>query len=136
MKRVKGGQHGTTPTTHRLELTSVYVCRAQLAAELKELGKSLADTAAFIEEVEMRQGWTPRPQDGRGIERMRSLGKRLQHFAEAAVRRSPHTWVAYVLTAICSSRHKARPQHRRSLSAKVKMSRNPTTRPVRRNRRP
>ncbi|KAI0375658.1 hypothetical protein BV20DRAFT_959668 [Pilatotrama ljubarskyi] len=54
--------------------------RARLAAELKELGQSLADTAAFIEEVEVRQGWTPRPGDGRGIERTRRLAKRLQQY--------------------------------------------------------
>ncbi|KAI9000993.1 hypothetical protein BD414DRAFT_18908 [Trametes punicea] len=55
--------------------------RKQFAAELKELGQSLADTAAFIQEVEMRQGWTPRREDGRGIERTRRLAKRLQEFA-------------------------------------------------------
>ncbi|CDO75606.1 hypothetical protein BN946_scf184858.g46 [Trametes cinnabarina] len=57
--------------------------RTQFAAELKELGQSLADTAAFIQEVEMRQGWPPRPADGRGIERTRRLAQRLQDFAAA-----------------------------------------------------
>ncbi|TFK91814.1 hypothetical protein K466DRAFT_287002 [Polyporus arcularius HHB13444] len=43
------------------------------------LGGSLADIAAFMQEVEIRQGWTPRPDvdDGRGIERARQLAKRL-----------------------------------------------------------
>ncbi|RPD67144.1 hypothetical protein L226DRAFT_529532 [Lentinus tigrinus ALCF2SS1-7] len=41
------------------------------------LGMSLADIASFMQEVEMRQGWVPRPDDGRGIERMRGLAKRL-----------------------------------------------------------
>ncbi|KAI0352937.1 hypothetical protein OH77DRAFT_748301 [Trametes cingulata] len=50
----------------------------RFAAELKDLGQSLADTAAFIQEVEVRQGWTPLPEDGRGIERTRHLAKRLQ----------------------------------------------------------
>ncbi len=33
------------------------------------LGGSLADIAAFMQEVEIRQGSTPRPDDGRGIDR-------------------------------------------------------------------
>ncbi|KAI0719535.1 hypothetical protein C8T65DRAFT_635676 [Cerioporus squamosus] len=41
------------------------------------LGTSLADMAAFMQEVEIRQGWPPRPDDGRGIERTRLLAKRL-----------------------------------------------------------
>ncbi|KAI0650710.1 hypothetical protein C8Q79DRAFT_1006947 [Trametes meyenii] len=55
--------------------------RTRFAEELKDVGQSLADTAAFIQEVEMRYGWTPRPEDGRGIERTRNLAKRLQEVA-------------------------------------------------------
>ncbi|KAI0677517.1 hypothetical protein C8Q78DRAFT_1074210 [Trametes maxima] len=55
--------------------------RMRFAEELKDVGQSLADTAAFIQEVEMRYGWTPRPEDGRGIERTRNLAKRLQEVA-------------------------------------------------------
>ncbi|KAI0335487.1 hypothetical protein GY45DRAFT_803102 [Cubamyces sp. BRFM 1775] len=116
-----------------------WVRSAQFAAEMRELGKSLADTAAFIEEVEMRQGWLPRPQDGRGIERMRGLATRLQKFATAAVRASPRTRVACVLTAMCSSRRKRTPWFCINLTPRVRTLRNPrypTMLPVRRNRRP
>ncbi|KAI0660962.1 hypothetical protein C8Q70DRAFT_755939 [Cubamyces menziesii] len=91
--------------------------RTQLAADLRELGRSLADTAAFIEEVEMRQGWVPQPRDGRGIERMRRLAKRLHEFASATVRVSPHTaWLPYVLLiGLRSKRHRRRRGQRRNL---------------------
>ena len=49
------------------------------------LGRSLADMAAFAQEVEVRQGWVPRPNDGRGIERMRRLAKHLDESATTAV---------------------------------------------------
>ncbi len=49
------------------------------------LGGSLADIAAFMQEVEIRQGWTPRPDDGRGIERARQLAKRLLDETATAV---------------------------------------------------
>ncbi|KAI0750859.1 hypothetical protein C8Q80DRAFT_1154326 [Daedaleopsis nitida] len=48
---------------------------------VKGMWKPLADVAAFMEEVELRQGWTPRPGDGRGIESMRHLAQRLQQVA-------------------------------------------------------
>lgn len=47
---------------------------------LKDLGKSLADVAAFMHEVEVEQGFVYRPHDGRGIERIRHLAYRLESF--------------------------------------------------------
>ncbi|OBZ77152.1 hypothetical protein A0H81_04071 [Grifola frondosa] len=52
--------------------------RDKIASTLKDLGVSLADVAAFMHEVEVSQGYTPRKDDGRGIERMRQLALRLQ----------------------------------------------------------
>ncbi|KAI0638206.1 hypothetical protein C8Q77DRAFT_417484 [Trametes polyzona] len=57
--------------------------RTRLAGDVKDLGQSLADTAAFMQEVELRQGWTPRPDDGRGMDRTRRLARRLQETAAA-----------------------------------------------------
>ena len=54
-------------------------------SEMRDLARVLAAVAAFIEEVEMREGWTPRPDDGRGVERMRNLGKRLEAAALSMV---------------------------------------------------
>ena len=53
--------------------------------EVRELARALADMAAFVEEVEIREGWTPRRDDGRGVERMRNLGKRLDSLAVSTV---------------------------------------------------
>ncbi|PCH40997.1 hypothetical protein WOLCODRAFT_151036 [Wolfiporia cocos MD-104 SS10] len=55
--------------------------RSQFAA-VKELGTSLADVAAFMHEVELQQGYSPRKSDGRGIERMRRLAQKLQDLPE------------------------------------------------------
>lgn len=57
--------------------------RAHLFA-LKELGTSLADVAAFMHEVELQQGYTPRKGDGRGIERIRRLAKTLEELPTAS----------------------------------------------------
>ncbi|KAI9063223.1 hypothetical protein FKP32DRAFT_1758315 [Trametes sanguinea] len=70
-------------------LSENLVRRTRFAAELKELSRALADTAAFVEEVEMRQGWPPRPGDGRGIERTRRLAQRLQAFAATMEMQTP-----------------------------------------------
>ncbi|CCM01767.1 uncharacterized protein FIBRA_03833 [Fibroporia radiculosa] len=51
--------------------------RSHLAA-VQEVGTSLAHVAAFMHEVEVRQGYVPRNDDGRGIEQMRHLAKKLQ----------------------------------------------------------
>lgn len=45
---------------------------------MTELGKSLADVAAFMHEVEIQQGFVTRPNDGRGIERIRQLAYKLE----------------------------------------------------------
>jgi hypothetical protein len=46
---------------------------------LRELGTSLADIARFMYEVEIQQGLQRQGEDGRGIERLRSLALRMQH---------------------------------------------------------
>ena len=52
-------------------------CRAQIL-RLRELGTSLADVAAFMQEMELQQGFfTPRF-DGRGIERLRFLAMQFE----------------------------------------------------------
>jgi hypothetical protein len=52
-------------------------CRAQIS-RLRELGTSLADVAAFMQEIELQQGFfTPRL-DGRGIERLRFLAMQFE----------------------------------------------------------
>ncbi|EIM88497.1 uncharacterized protein STEHIDRAFT_120660 [Stereum hirsutum FP-91666 SS1] len=85
----------TRRDTHRLQLSrladekeyqrrlqeimeSTSFTQSQLA-HLRELGPSLADIAAFMQEVEIQQGYTsPRKQDGRGIERLRRVALQLE----------------------------------------------------------
>lgn len=43
-----------------------------------ELGTSLADMAAFMQEVELQQGLATKGNDRRGIERLRLLALRMQ----------------------------------------------------------
>jgi hypothetical protein len=45
---------------------------------LRELGRSLADVAAFMHEVELEQGLSTQRADQRGIERLRALALRMQ----------------------------------------------------------
>ena len=59
--------------------------------EMKDLARALADVAAFIHEVEIREGLVPRPGDGRGVERMRELGQKLEAIASSAVRPFVHS---------------------------------------------
>ncbi|TBU49555.1 hypothetical protein BD309DRAFT_947120 [Dichomitus squalens] len=49
---------------------------------VKETGRSLADVARFMQEVEMREGWTPLPDDGRGIDRIRNAAKHLDEVGQ------------------------------------------------------
>lgn len=53
---------------------------------LKDLGMSLADIAAFMQEVEIRHGFVPKKDDGRGIERIRQMALRLQKFVKGEER--------------------------------------------------
>ncbi|KAI0774293.1 hypothetical protein C8Q74DRAFT_1269325 [Fomes fomentarius] len=62
--------------------------RSAFTDEAKALGRALADVAAFIQEVEMRQGWTPRSNDGRGVEKMRQLAQRLDKLAASMTRQA------------------------------------------------
>jgi len=51
----------------RIHTVALARCRAQIS-RLRDLGTSLADVAAFMQEIELQQGFfTPRL-DGRGIE--------------------------------------------------------------------
>ncbi|KAH8105821.1 hypothetical protein BXZ70DRAFT_395368 [Cristinia sonorae] len=45
---------------------------------LKELGQGLADVAAFMEEVEIHHGLAVKPNDGRGIDRIRKLAYKFE----------------------------------------------------------
>ena len=68
-------------------------CSEQLTV-FRELGVSLADIAAFMHEVDIRQGfWTQRTDNGE-IERIRQIALRLQHIpADEAVNEGPSTKV-------------------------------------------
>jgi hypothetical protein len=60
----------------------VQSCRAQIS-RLRELGTSLADVAAFMQEMELRQGlFTPRF-NGKGIERLRFLAMQFEGLGKA-----------------------------------------------------
>ncbi len=53
--------------------------RSRTQAEtLRDLGTSLADIAAFMQEVEIKHGFIPKKDDGRGIERIRQMALKLQ----------------------------------------------------------
>lgn len=69
-------------TSYRYERTSVIATYSPNyrthASALKDVGRSLADIAAFMHEVEVRQGYLPSPDDKRGIERARHLAQMLQ----------------------------------------------------------
>ncbi|KAI0248688.1 hypothetical protein BJV78DRAFT_1233617 [Lactifluus subvellereus] len=51
--------------------------RTQIS-RLRELGTSLADVAAFMQEIELQQGFFTPKVDGRGIERLRFLAMQLE----------------------------------------------------------
>ena len=53
--------------------------------DMKALARALADVAAFIEEVELREGWTLRSNNGQRVARMRDLGRRLELLAPSMV---------------------------------------------------
>jgi len=61
----------------RIHTVALARCRAQIS-RLRDLGTSLADVAAFMQEIELQQGFfTPRL-DGRGIERLRFLAMQFE----------------------------------------------------------
>ncbi|CAA7260212.1 unnamed protein product [Cyclocybe aegerita] len=62
-------------------LTDTQHSRTQ-AASLRALGTSLADIAAFMEEVELDFGMGVRRRDQRGIERLRLLALRMQSLSQ------------------------------------------------------
>ncbi|KAH9936965.1 hypothetical protein B0H21DRAFT_58678 [Amylocystis lapponica] len=75
----------------RARTAAVEVCRSELQTLLRErmwtrehlsalrgLGSPLADVAAFMHEVEVQQGYTPRGDDGRGIEKIRQVALKMQ----------------------------------------------------------
>jgi len=61
--------------------------KAHLSA-LKDLGTSLADVAAFMQEVELKEGYTTRKDDGRGIERIRQLALKLNSLMSPKVEKA------------------------------------------------
>ena len=56
--------------------------RSTYAGGLAQTARSLADIARFMQEVEMREGWSPLPDDGRGIERIRIAAKHLEEVGQ------------------------------------------------------
>lgn len=52
-------------------------CRNQIS-RLRELGTSLADVAAFMQEIELQQGFITPRLDGGGIERLRFLAMQFE----------------------------------------------------------
>ena len=52
-------------------------CRAQIS-RLRDLGTSLADVAAFMQEIELQQGFFMPRLDGGGIERLRFLAMQFE----------------------------------------------------------
>lgn len=52
-------------------------CRVQ-TSRLRELGTSLADVAAFMQEIELQQGFITPRLDGGGIERLRFLAMQFE----------------------------------------------------------
>jgi len=61
----------------RREVRELLEEKQRTRSQLREVGKSLADVAAFMHEVEIQQGLANRPNDGRGIERIRQLAYKL-----------------------------------------------------------
>ncbi|KAI0921095.1 hypothetical protein AcW1_004814 [Taiwanofungus camphoratus] len=62
---------------HGNERTSTHL------SAITELGTPLANIAAFMHEVEVRHGYPPRKDDGRGIERLRRLAKKFQELGKS-----------------------------------------------------
>jgi hypothetical protein len=56
---------------------------------LRELGTSLADIAAFMQEIELQQGFFTPKVDGRGIERLRFLALQFEGMSETTDNVSP-----------------------------------------------
>ncbi|KAH9943420.1 uncharacterized protein BXZ73DRAFT_97462 [Epithele typhae] len=82
-ERLQAGAAGAaTPMDGRTKAGMVTMS----AGDVRDLGRALGDVAAFIHEMEMREGLSQRS-DGRGIERLRDLGKRFQSLASTADRK-------------------------------------------------
>jgi hypothetical protein len=56
----------------------MYAHSREQSVILRELGRSLADVAAFMHEVELEQGFSVQRPDQRGIDRLRTLALRMQ----------------------------------------------------------
>ncbi|KAI1786530.1 hypothetical protein LXA43DRAFT_54235 [Ganoderma leucocontextum] len=59
--------------------------RSTVGEDVRETGMSLANLAGFVDEIERREGWTPLPNDGRGIHRTRNLAKRLDEYGQSTM---------------------------------------------------
>ncbi|KAI0068891.1 hypothetical protein BV25DRAFT_1817814 [Artomyces pyxidatus] len=75
-------QHRTNTQAEEL-MKSRSVAQAQLS-HWRNLGSSLADIAAFMQEIELKQGFITQKHDGRGIERLRRLALQLENLSEDA----------------------------------------------------
>lgn len=62
----------------RKTFTHTIAHRRTQISHLRELGTSLADVAAFMQEIELQQGFFTPKVDGRGIERLRFLAMQLE----------------------------------------------------------
>jgi len=62
----------------RAQLQELAASNGAQISRLRELGTSLADVAAFMQEIELHQGFFTPGFDGRGIERLRFLAMQLE----------------------------------------------------------
>jgi hypothetical protein len=62
------------------------------------LGTSLADIAAFMQEIELRQGFFTRKVDGRGVERLRFLAMQFEGLGK--VKAVDADLVSYLLSSL------------------------------------
>jgi len=58
---------------------------SEQSVTLSELGVSLADVAAFMQEIELGQGLTTKRRDQRGIERLRSVALKMRDLSQVSV---------------------------------------------------
>ncbi|KAH9960487.1 hypothetical protein BC827DRAFT_1133245 [Russula dissimulans] len=65
------------------------VASDRYTSRLRELGTSLADVAAFMQEIELQQGFFTPKVDGRGIERLRYLAMQFEGMGKVKTTVSP-----------------------------------------------
>jgi hypothetical protein len=60
------------------------------------LGTSLADIAAFMQEIELRQGFFTRKVDGKGVERLRFLAMQFEGMGKVSKAAADADLVSYI----------------------------------------